>query len=130
MVRFGRVVAILWTLPNTVLGLLVGFLSFQWPRAADGVLVFDGPARGTLAIVTVFRRTAVTLGHVVLSSGRLHGALLAHELHHVWQYERLGPLFLPVYLVVWLFTGYRRHPFELAAVLAEAQAMVRPAGPA
>src|SRR5687767_8477026 len=25
------------------------------------------------------------------------------------QYERLGPLYIPIYLLVWVFTGYRRH---------------------
>ena len=131
MVRFGRAVAILWTLPNTALGLIVGLLAFQRPRVAHGAVVFDGPVRGSLLVVRTFRRTAVTLGHVVLSCDRLEGPLLAHELHHVWQYERLGPLYLPIYLVVWAFTGYRRHPFELAAVVAEGgRGPVRPAGPA
>ncbi|HEX2030445.1 MAG TPA: hypothetical protein VHL78_03455 [Actinomycetota bacterium] len=123
-----RAVAYLWALPNTLLGLLVGLLSFQCPRRAGGLLVFDGPPRGSLWVIRLFRRSAVTLGHVVLSNRPLEGALLAHERHHVWQYERLGPLYLPVYLLVWVFTGYRRHPFELAATLAEAPA--RRAGPA
>ena len=123
-----RALAYLWALPNTLLGLLVGLLAFQWPRASRGVLVFDGPVRGSLWAIRLFRRSAVTLGHVVLSNRPLDGALLAHELHHVWQYERLGPLYLPLYLVIWLLMGYRRHPFEMAATLAESA--VRRAGPA
>jgi hypothetical protein len=123
-----RALLYLWTLPNTALGLVLGLLAFQLPRGDEGVVIFDGPARGTLWVIRLFRRAAITFGHVVLSNRRLEGSLLAHERHHVWQYERLGPLYLPIYLVVWVFTGYRRHPFERAAVLAEAEPT--PAGPA
>jgi hypothetical protein len=108
-----------WASPNTLLGLLFGALSFQAPRPAHGILVFDGPARGFLWGLRVFNRAAITYGHVVLANRPLEGTLLAHELHHVWQYERLGPLYIPIYVVVWLFTGYRRHPFEMAARYAE-----------
>jgi hypothetical protein len=31
-------------------------------------------------------------------------------------------LYIPIYLLVWVFTGYRRHPFELAAKHAEGEA--------
>ncbi len=50
----------------------------------------------------------------------MQGELLAHELHHVRQYRALGPLFLPVYGLLFLRYGYRRHPMELAAVRAAA----------
>lgn len=114
-----RVLAYLWAAPNTLLGLVLGLLAFQRPRSARGILIFDGPVRGTLWVIRLFRRSAVTYGHVVLSNTRLEGRLLDHELHHVWQYERLGPLYIPLYLLIWVFTGYRRHPFEEAARLAE-----------
>jgi hypothetical protein len=114
-----RVLAYLWALPNTLLGLVLGLLAFQRPRVAGGILVFDGPVRGTLWVVRLFHRAAVTYGHVVLSNVSLEGRLLTHELHHVWQYERLGPLYIPLYVLIWVFTGYRRHPFEEAARLAE-----------
>ncbi|MGH2723562.1 MAG: hypothetical protein ACRDI0_04710 [Actinomycetota bacterium] len=119
MVHLGRSLGYLWALPNTLLGLVLGVLAFQMPRVTHGVLVFDGPSWGTLPLIRLFRRTAVTLGHVVLSNRPLEGTLLAHELHHVWQSERLGPLYLPAYLVVWVFRGYRRHPFERSATAAE-----------
>ena len=114
-----RAVVYLWASPNTVLGILFGLLAFQRPRLVRGVLLFDGPPRGFTAGLRLFRRAAVTFGHVVLGNRPVEGRLLAHERHHVWQYERLGPLYLPIYLLVWVFTGYRRHPFELAAKLAE-----------
>lgn len=119
MADLGRAIGYLWALPNTLLGLVAGLPALQAPRKAHGILVFDGPARGTLLVIRWFRRSAITLGHVVLSNRPLEGRLLAHELHHVRQYQRLGPLYLPLYLLVWLFTGYRRHPFELAAAAAE-----------
>ncbi len=38
-----------------------------------------------------------------------HPALLALEaLHRLW----LGPLFFPIYGILFLFTGYRQHPLE------------------
>jgi hypothetical protein len=114
-----RALAYVWTSPNTVLGLLFGLLSFQTPRSAHGILVFDGPARGFLWGLRLFKRAAITYGHVVLANRPLEGSLLTHELHHVWQYERLGPLYIPIYVVVWLFTGYRCHPFEMAARSSE-----------
>jgi hypothetical protein len=108
-----------WTAPNTILGLILGLASFQRPRLAHGILIFDGERRGFLALIGVFRRAAITYGHVVLSNRPLEGRLLVHELHHVRQYERMGPLYIPLYLLIYAFTGYRRHPFEEAARLAE-----------
>jgi hypothetical protein len=114
--------AYLWASPNTVLGLVLGLFTFQSPRRGSGVLLFDARPRGFTRVLHVFRRSAVTFGHVVLSNRPVEGRLLAHELHHTWQYECLGPLYLPIYLLVWVFTGYRRHPFEMAARLAEGEA--------
>jgi hypothetical protein len=116
-----RGVAYVWASPNTLLGLLLGLFSFQRPRVVRGVLLFDGEPRGFTRLLRVFRRSAITYGHVVLSNRPVEGGLLAHELHHVWQYEALGPLYIPIYLLVWVFTGYRRHPFEMAARFAEAE---------
>ena len=122
-----RFVAYVWASPNTLLGLVLGLLSFQRPRLANGIVVFDGPARGSLWVIRMLRRAAVTYGHVVLSNRPLQGSLLVHELHHVRQYERLGPLYIPLYLLIYAFTGYRRHPFEEAAILAERNAKRPPA---
>jgi len=114
-----RALAYVWALPNTVLGIVFGVLAFQRPRFAWGIVIFDGPSRGSTWAIGAFDRSAVTLGHVVLSNRPLRGRLLVHELHHVRQYERLGPLYLPAYLAIYAVTGYRRHPFELAAWRAE-----------
>jgi hypothetical protein len=114
-----RVLAYVWTSPNTLLGLLLGLLTFQRPRQIDGILIFDSHVRGFNKALSMFRRAAITYGHVVLSNRRVEGRLLVHELHHVRQYERLGPMYIPLYVLIWLFTGYRKHPFEEAARLAE-----------
>ena len=119
--RLLRALAYVWTSPNTLLGLVFGLVSFQRPRLAHGILIFDGPRRGFLALIGLFRRSAITYGHVVLSNRPLLGRLLVHELHHVRQYERLGPLYIPLYLLIYVFTGYRRHPFEESARLAEVE---------
>ena len=114
-----RFLAYVWASPNTLLGLVFGVVSFQRPRVADGVVLFDRHVRGFVWTLHLFRRGAVTYGHVILADRPVEGALLAHELHHVRQYERLGPLYIPLYVLIWIFRGYRRHPFEEAARLAE-----------
>jgi hypothetical protein len=107
-----------WTLPNTVLGLIAGGLTFQRPRLRGGALVFDRHARGLTAVMPRFDRTAMTVGYVIVSAVPVEGALLRHEQHHIEQYKRWGPLFIPVYGVLAIFYGYRRHPFEIAAMRA------------
>ena len=57
---------------------------------------------------------AITLGHVIVTNRRLNDGLLAHELEHVAQHERWGPLYYPAYLLGSV-RGYRRNPFERAA---------------
>jgi hypothetical protein len=104
----------LWTLPNTVFGLLLGALGLafgahaHW-RRREMALVFHrwpwGPGG------------AITFGNVILHTGddldspcvtyahrAGHGeepsiVLADHERAHVYQYLALGPLFLPLYLL-------------------------------
>jgi hypothetical protein len=113
------VLAYVWASPNTLIGLLLGLLAFQPARTSDGILVFDSRVRGTTWALRKLRRSAITYGHVVLANRKVEGRLLVHELHHVRQYERLGPFYIPLYVLIWVFTGYRSHPFERAARLAE-----------
>ena len=108
----------LWTLPNTLLGLVAGALTFQRPRVVQGAMVFDRRARGLTALMRGFNRTAMTVGYVIVSSEPLEGRLLRHEQHHIEQYRRWGPFFIPVYLLLAIPYGYRRHPLELAAMRA------------
>lgn len=105
----------MWTLPNTVLGLLAGALTFQRPRVAHGLLLFDRGPRGLTVLLARANRAAMTLGFVVVSAVPVEGRLLAHERHHVRQYCAWGPLFIPVYLALAIGYGYRRHPMEVRA---------------
>ena len=109
-----------WTLPNTLLGLALGALTFQRPRIHGGAIVFDRGPRGVTALLKVMRRSAMTVGFVILSAVPLQGRLLAHERHHIRQYMAWGPLFIPVYLALGIPYGYRRHPMERAARAAGA----------
>src|SRR4051794_35460136 len=81
-----------WTLPNTVLGLIAGGLTFQRPRLRGGALVFDRNARGLTAVMPKFDRSAMTVGYVIVSAVPVEGTLLRHEQHHIEQYKRWGPL--------------------------------------
>lgn len=113
-----RLAARLWAAPITAVGLLVGALAGVAPRIRDGVVVF-APARGLTGRVIRRRGFAATgLGHVVIAIEEPSPALLAHELVHVRQAERFGPLMAPVYLVLLAVHGYHQHPMERAARLA------------
>jgi hypothetical protein len=105
----------IWTSPNTLLGLLAGLLTFQRPSVRAGLVLFDRAPRGLTWLMLRADRVAMTIGFVVVSARRVEGHLLAHERHHVRQYCVWGPLFIPVYLLLAIPYGYRRHPMELAA---------------
>ena len=114
--RLGTWLRYLWTLPNTVFGILLGILTFQLPRRiSGGVLVFDRTPRGLTALMPHLHRSAVTVGFVIIAAEPVTGRLELHERQHVAQYAAWGPLFLPVYLGLAARFGYRRHPLELAA---------------
>jgi hypothetical protein len=120
--------AYLWALPWTVVGVAIGSIGLITGgriQRRGGILEFYGGA-----VAWLLERTpgtgcgaaAMTLGHVVL--GRTTAALdvtRQHELVHVRQYERWGPLFVPAYLlcsaIIWRRggDGYRDNPFEREA---------------
>lgn len=107
----------IWTLPNTLIGLALGLCTFQAPRV-DGALIFDRAPRGLTALMPRLGRTAMTVGFVILSAAPVRGTLAAHERHHVRQYCVFGPAFIPVYLLLAVGYGYRRHPLEVRAMRA------------
>lgn len=116
----------IWTLPNTLLGLVAGLAAMPLgarPHFAEGALAFRDMPRF---------RGALTLGGVILHGGgsldvvvptytqrlRPHAyaarvRLGAHERAHVLQYLALGPLFLPVYFACGGISA--RNRFERAA---------------
>lgn len=105
----------MWAAPLSCAGLLLGALSGVTPVAREGVLLFRG-VRGLPGRMLRWRGfAAATLGHVILAIDEPSPRLLRHELLHVRQAERLGPLFVPVYLAGLLRYGYRNNPLERAA---------------
>lgn len=113
-------------MPNTLIGLVVGLLTFQWPTLRDGALIFDAAPRGITWILPRLHRTAMTIGFVIVSAEPVTGRLLAHERWHIRQFCAWGPLFIPVYLLLAIVYGYRRHPMEVRAQVAEGE---RPPAP-
>ena len=126
--RIGRVLARLWALPVTLLGVLA--LPLAWvgggrTSVVDGVIeAHGGWVAAFLSHWPPFTAgaAAMTLGHVVLAmSPRDMEESRAHERVHVRQCERWGILFLPAYLgaSMWvLLRGgdpYRDNPFEREA---------------
>jgi hypothetical protein len=119
-----RLMGYLWALPVTAVGLLLALtavLSGGSVHVRGGVVEVTGGLVGWLLGGSRLWRggAAMTLGHVILArdAGCLERSR-PHELCHVRQFERWGPLLLPVYWLVgsWLWwRGYRPyldHPLE------------------
>lgn len=113
-----------WASPATLLGLCVALAG----RLSGGtVCIEQGVIEAHGGLVTALLRgrisaAAMTLGHVIL--GRNQECLdfsRRHEHVHVRQYERWGPLMIPIYLTasaVLYFRGfdpYLDNPFEKEA---------------
>lgn len=125
------VLAYAWASPNTALGLLVGGLASLAggrSRVVEGVVEFHGGGVTRLlgALPVPGRCAALTLGHVVLGcDARTLDQSRPHELVHVAQYERWGPLFVPAYLLSSLLAltrgedAYGGNAFEKEAELGE-----------
>ena len=98
-----RLAAILWALPYTLLGLFVGGVGLctgGQARVRGKVVEFHGGGIKWLLGWFFFGQGALafTLGHTVL--GQTDAALdiaRRHELVHVRQYERWGPLMGPAW---------------------------------
>ena len=102
----------IWAFPNSLIGLaFVPFtaLTRGGIEVVDGVLEVHSPFVAWVlqhCMPISGGATAITFGHVVL--GRDRASLSQTRLHervHVRQYERWGPLFLPIYLVSALWPG-------------------------
>jgi hypothetical protein len=106
---------LVWSLPNTVIGIGFALLSLTLPRPRDGLLVAQSN-RG-LAYLFLTRRGfgAITFGRVVTIAVPITSRLLMHESHHARQYEVLGVFFLPIYLVLHARWGYAANPLEREA---------------
>ena len=106
---------LLWSLPNTLVGIGFALLSLAVPRQRDALLVANS-TRG-LASLFLTRRGfgAITFGRVIISATPITPGLLVHESHHTRQYEVLGPFYLFVYLFLHARCGYAANPLELEA---------------
>jgi hypothetical protein len=106
MMMLPRIVGYLWAAPVTAFGLLL--VPLAW-LTGGGARVVRGAVEVHGGLVAVLLRrglpllgpaAAMTLGHVIL--GRDRACLDCsrdHERVHVRQYERWGPLLLPLYLI-------------------------------
>jgi hypothetical protein len=122
-----HLLAILWASPYTLLGLLLGMVVLCTggrARIRGHVIEFyDGGVKWLLQQFFFGKGAmAFTLGHIVL--GQTDASLdiaRAHEMVHVRQFERWGPLMGPAYLgcslALWLIgrRPYRDNPFERQA---------------
>lgn len=100
-----------WALTIGALGLLTGG-GIQW---SGEVLEFWG------GFIPLFLKyfpfiagsPVATFGHVVLGRSKRHlDACRPHQLVHVKQYERWGPLFVPAYITFWIVMWFRgKHPY-------------------
>jgi Domain of unknown function (DUF4157) len=103
-----------WAAPNSLVGLVGGLTTGRRPVRWRGVLLFEDATGGLARFLRWRGFAAITLGHVIVTNRRASDGLLAHELEHVAQAERWGPLYFPAYLLGSV-RGYRRNPFERAA---------------
>lgn len=93
----------IWAFPNTAIGLLLvvpALVSGGRVRRVQGVLEITGRAVAWVLQHFPFSGpiVALTLGHVILGVDEEALELFrSHELIHVRQYERWGPLFIPAY---------------------------------
>ena len=107
----------LWAAPWSLFGALLSVF-FRRRVVVRGVLLAEGAAWPRRL---GWNYRAITFGHTVLSVDELDPGTLEHELVHVRQYERWGPLFVPAYLLASLFAWlkgrhhYRDNPFEVSA---------------
>ena len=124
-----RKVGVLWgALPGDLLGMVVMRLCgiagptrrVALPDGTEALLVED--TRAALYLDNVpLRPYAQTLGRYVVARERIPDGTIRHELEHVRQWNRLGPLFLVAYgfesLRVLLMGGHRYfdNRYELAA---------------
>lgn len=121
----GRFLLVAWASPTSLVGIVLGGVSWILGgsvRLRPPVVEFHGGLVSWLLNRLPGRPIAMTLGHTIL--GAAPWALdvtREHELVHVRQCERWGPLFLPAYLACSLALllarrdPYLDNPFECEA---------------
>ena len=117
-----------WRWPNDALGrLAAAIVPTAARRSVRDVSVHEDARYDRLFQRTPRHPTAMTFGATIVARRSLDDVLLAHELAHVEQYRRWGPLYLPLYLLgaawgrVRHGDSYTGNPFE-ARAMASARA--------
>ncbi len=117
----------LWASPYTLLGLLLGAVGLctggRAQRRGRVVEFYGGMPKWIIDRLPVGENiVALTLGHTILGQTAADLDLCrAHEMVHVRQFERWGPVMGPAYLLAslwqWIDGGdpYRDNPFERQA---------------
>ena len=128
-----EVLAWVWTSVNTALGLIygaIGAVSAWMNDLTYSVSYRDGAVQFRGSELPLARANAIVFGNTIHyhrnvdpnGNTRESCVLREHEAHHVFQYRRLGPFFLPVYITVSVVMLFQReHPLEASAE-AHAQA--------
>jgi hypothetical protein len=117
--RITWTVGAIWTLPNTMVGVVLGIVNGTIPRLGWGAVNFymmRGPVQFVCERLGI---SAFTLGDCVLYASAPTENLHVHEARHIAQYHALGPLFLPAYFLMLAYFGYDEHPLEQDARLHE-----------
>jgi hypothetical protein len=128
LIRLVRILVYAWTFPTTSVGLIFlapTRLGRVHARAVGGVIeIHGGLASWFLRHATLLEggASAMTLGHVVIGlDAQALDLTRDHERVHVRQAERLGPFFVPAYLLASFLAWrrgldpYRDNPFEIEA---------------
>ena len=122
-----RILSFIWASPYTIIGLCLGGIGLctgGHGRFRGRTVEFYGGAVKWLVTHLPYGQytLAITLGHTIL--GQSDSSLVIardHEMVHVRQYERWGPLMGPAYLLSSLFLwiagkrAYYDNPFEREA---------------
>ena len=126
-----RVLFFLWCFPSALVGSVLGSLIVPWLRplwATDGACAYAVIGRGARLFGWGRGWAGLTLAPWVFIRADVadRTAVLHHELSHVRQAWRWGPLYLPVYGLLWLLSlmkhrsaqaAYDFHPWEVEARL-------------
>ncbi len=126
--RVALSLGMVWTLPNSVIGLMLGTIGLafgarmRWQRRELALVIRRWPwgQGGALTLGNVIVHTGDELEVPCLTYAHQAGrgeeptiSLADHERAHVYQYLLMGPLFLPLYFICGGISV--RNPFERAA---------------
>ena len=81
------------------IGHAVGLIGsgFEPPKFQDGAFIYEGPVSGAITFGNVILGEKGFRGYQSFSYDTPESRLYRHEMAHVYQYQVLGPSFLPLY---------------------------------